>query len=293
MPATESLDTLSLFFRDLPRGELLTAEQEWALARRLRGEDVRVPPPGDPRPTPAAARGRLVEQNLRLVISIARGYNGRGVPLEDLIQEGALGLQRAAERFEPDRGFRFATYATWWVRQAMMRALLVDGRLVRLPSYIGERVKAVRREFATLQMRLGRDPSADELAAETGLSVRQVEEALALASQPVSLERPIGQDDEWTLAEVVPDGHPRPDEEAETSSLREEVAGALLGSLAPRTRLVVTLRYGIGQSRRFSVDEVADRIGVSPARVKQIEAEALRRLRTSPGLLRRVADFVA
>jgi RNA polymerase primary sigma factor len=292
MAATETLDTLSLFFRDVPSDDLLTAEQEWALARRLRGEDVPVPGPGDPRPTPLAARDRLVAQNLRLVISIARKYAKRGLPLEDLIQEGALGLQRAAERFEPDRGFRFSTYATWWIRQAITRALTEDSRLVRLPTYMGERVRAVQRTHDVLQMRLGRAPSIDEMAAEAELSVEQVTEALTLHREPTSLERTIGEED-WTLAEVVPDDAPGPEGEVETRSLHAEVTGAVLNALTPRDRLVVELRYGIGHHRRYTLVEVAERLGVTPERIRQIEGDALRRLRRNPRILRRLADFVA
>jgi len=293
MAATETLDTLSLFFRDVPSDDLLTAEQEWALARRMRGEDVTVPSPGDPRPTPLAARDRLVAQNLRLVISIARKYARRGLPLEDLIQEGALGLQRAAERFEPDRGFRFSTYATWWVRQSITRALTEDSRLVRLPTYMGERMRAVQRTHDALQMRLGRAPSIDEVAHEADLSPHQVVEALALNREPTSLERPIGEEEGWTLAEVVADDGPGPEGEVETRSLHDEVTGQVLGALAPRDRLVVTLRYGIGYDRRYTLVEVADRLGVTPERIRQIEGDALRRLRKNPRLLKRLADFVA
>jgi RNA polymerase primary sigma factor len=292
MPATESLDTLSLFFRDVPGDELLTAEQEWALARRMRGEQLPVPPPGDPRPTAGAARDRLVAQNLRLVISIARKYARRGLPLEDLIQEGALGLQRAAEKFEPERGYRFSTYATWWVRQAITRALTEDSRLVRLPTYIGDRVRAVQRIHDTVQMRLGRIPSIDEVAAETDLSPEQVAEAFALAREPTSLERPIGEEESRTLAEVVADDQPGPEGEMETRSLHDEVAGEVLRTLAPRDRLVVTLRYGIGHDRRYTLGEVADRLGVSPERIRQIEGDALRRLRRNPRVLKRLADFI-
>jgi RNA polymerase primary sigma factor len=292
MTATNTLDALSQFFRDVPSDDLLTAEQEWALARRIRGEDVPVPAPGDPRPTPLAARDRLVEQNLRLVISIARKYASRGLPLEDLIQEGALGLQRAAERFDPERGFRFSTYATWWIRQAVTRALTEDSRLVRLPTYMGERVRTVQRTHDALQMRLGRAPSIDEVADETDLSADQVVEALRLNREPTSLERPIGEED-WTLAEVVADEGPGPEVEMESRSLRDAVTGDVLGLLAPRDRLVVTLRYGIGYDRRHTLVEVADRLGVTPERIRQIEGDALRRLRKNPRVLRRLADFVA
>jgi RNA polymerase primary sigma factor len=293
MPATDTLDTLSLFFRDVPSDDLLTAEQEWALARRMRGEDVPVPAPGDPRPTPLAARDRLIAQNLRLVVSIARKYVRHGLPLEDPIQEGALGLQRAAEGFEPERGLRFSTYATWWVRQALTRALTEGSRLVRLPTYMGERVRAVQRTHDALQMRLGRAPSIDELADETELSPKQVVEALTLNRETSSLERPIGQEEGWTLAEVVADDQPGPEGELENRSLHDEVTGEVLPALAPRDRLVVTLRYGIGYERRHTLAEVAERLGVTPERIRQIEGDALRRLRRNPRVLKRLAAFVA
>jgi RNA polymerase primary sigma factor len=293
MPVAESLDALSLFFREVPGDELLTAEQERALARRMRGEDVSVPGPGAARPTPQEARDRMVAQNLRLVISIARKYPGRGLPLEDLIQEGALGLQRAAEKFDPDKGFRFSTYATWWIRQAITRALMEDSRLVRLPTYMGERVRAVQRTHDVLQMRLGRAPRIDEMAVELDLSPEQVEEALVLFKEPTSLERPIGEEESRTLAEVVPDEQPGPEGETETRTLQDEVNGEVLRTLSPRDRLVVTLRYGIGHDRKYTLGEVADRLGVTRERVRQIEGDALRRLRRNPRVLKRLADFVA
>jgi RNA polymerase primary sigma factor len=274
------LDTLALLLRDIPRGPLLTADQEWTLARRMRGEDVIVPPPGNPRPTAKAAHDRLVEENMRLVISVARKYRGRGLPLEDLIQEGALGLRRAAEKFDPDKGYRFSTYATWWVRQAVGRSLMDDARVVRVPVHMVGRIGQIARAEEELRLRLGRRPTPAETAVELGLTVVQVEDALRATQQPVSLERPLGEDDA-TLGDIVADDGPPPDEQAEHFCLLEDVRKAL-AQLGMRERTVLALRFGIGYDRAHSLEEAGKELGVTRERARQIEAQALSKLRDDP-----------
>ncbi|MBM4418065.1 MAG: sigma-70 family RNA polymerase sigma factor [Chloroflexi bacterium] len=274
------LDALALLLRDIPKGPLLTAAQEWTLARRMRGEDVEVPPPGNPRPTVREAHDRLIEENMRLVISVARKYLGRGLPLEDLIQEGALGLRRAAEKFDPDRGFRFSTYATWWVRQAVGRSLMDDGRVVRVPVHMVGRIGQIARAEEELRLRLGRRPSTAETAAEVNLTVTQVEDAIRATRQPISLEKPIGEDD-GTLGDIVADSGPPPDEQAEHQCLLEDVRRALR-QLGEREQVVLSLRFGIGYERSHSLEEAGKVLGVTRERARQIEAQALGRLRDDP-----------
>jgi RNA polymerase sigma factor (sigma-70 family) len=264
--------------RDLGRGPLLTAEQERALARRVRGEPAWVPPPGDPRPSPRAARDRLILANLRLVISTARRYRGRGLALEDLVQEGALGLRRAAELFDPDRGFRFSTYAGWWIRQAMQRALLNDRALVRVPVHVAERLARVGRAADVLLPELGRPPSAAEIASALGSTTERVEAALAATPELVSLDRTVGEDGGTPLRDLIADQGPGP-EEIVLARMGEGLADAALAGLRARERLVLSLRLGLESGTPSTLVEVGRRLGITRERVRQIERDALRRLR--------------
>jgi RNA polymerase primary sigma factor len=279
-----ALDALSLLVRDVGRRPLLTAEQEWALARRVRGEPARVPPPGEPCPAPAAARNRLVEENLRLVIAIAKKHQGKGLPLEDLIQEGALGLRRAAEKFDPERRLRFSTYATWWIRQAVSRAIQDDARLLRLPAHQLERVRRVERARDALHGRLGRPPAPAEIARELGLEAAEVAAALAAAPDAGSLDRQFVREEGPTFGDMVADPAPGPEEEAVEAATSRTIRDLLDARLGPRERAVVVLRYGIGQPRPLTLEEVGRRLGVTRERVRQLEQVALRRLRTEPEL---------
>jgi RNA polymerase sigma factor (sigma-70 family) len=269
---------------------LLTAEQETALARRMRGEDVTVPGPGESRPTSTAAHARLVEQNLRLVAWLANRHRDRGVPVEDLIQEGALGLHRAAEKFDPDRGFRFATYATWWIRQAMIRALMTDGRIIRLRGDLFARIGRVRETEQKLGVDLGRSPSSDELAHALSITSSELGELLRAAHQTVSLDLPLDEDGN-TVGDVIADQGMSPIEHVERQALGVEVRQALAG-LLPAEREVVTLRYGFDHAHPLTTAEVAQRLGISRPRVARLEASALARMRgdrTVRGLLTYVA----
>jgi len=277
----KNLDALTQLRRELPRLPLLTPEQEVALARRIRGENVVVPAPGEPRPTPEAALARLVEQNLKLVMWIANRYRGRGLPIEDLIQEGALGLHRAAEKFDPERGYRFSTYATWWIRQAISRALVESCRTVRLPSDVVEKIGQLRASEQALAATLGRVPTADETAAMMGMTAAELDELLRIAEQTVSLDAPLDEDG-TTISDIVADDGAGPEEELEDASLRSELAAAL-ARLPEMERKVLTLRYGIGQRHPLTALEVAQQLRISRPRVQQIEAVALNRLRRDRG----------
>lgn len=288
-PGDYPLDVMSLLGRDIPKGPLLTGPQELALARRMRGQDVPVPPPGTARPTAREAHDRLVEQNMRLVLSIARKYQNRGLAVEDLVQEGALGLRHAAEKFDPERGWRFSTYATWWVRQAVSRALLEQTRTVRVPVHMATRGALAARVREQLREHLGRLPTADELAAATGLTAVQVDEALAAMRTASSLDRPLGEDGEGTLGDRLVSGEPSPEAVAE-ETWREEAVAGVLGTLPARERLVVELRFGIGRDTPATLEEAGVALGVTRERARQIEADALRKLR-SDVRLRRLAEF--
>jgi RNA polymerase primary sigma factor len=286
-----ALDALSLFLRDVPKGLLLTGPQEWALARRSHGGDDRVPPPGPARPTAAEAHGRLVEMNLRLVISIARRSVNRGVPLEDLIQEGVFGLHRAAELFDPELGYRFSTYASWWIRQAVTAAAAAGAHGLRVPLSVVARVPRIRRAEQLLSVSLGRSPTSIEIADELDLSVHDVEGALAAVIPVASLDRPFGDEGQSTLSDFVTDLGPGPEALSEGTSLVDAVDG-VLDTLHPRERLVLSLRFGIGSDRPRTLAEVSLKLGVSRERVRQIEGRALRNLRVDARLLRRLVDWV-
>jgi RNA polymerase primary sigma factor len=283
------LDALSQLLRAVPRGVLLTGPQEWALARRSHGGSESVPPPGPARPTPAQAHGRLIESNLRLVISIARRSANRGVPLEDLIQEGVFGLHRAAERFDPALGNRFSTYATWWIRQAVSAAA-GSGRVLRLPPDVIARIPRIRHAEQMLRAVLGRGPTSVEVADELDMSVKDVEGASAIATPAASLDRPIGVEGDLALSDFVVDLSPGPEALSEAGSLVDAVDG-VLATLLPRDRMILTLRFGIGSDRPQTLAEVSLQLGISRERTRQIEARALSHLRANSRLRRRLVDW--
>ena len=264
-----SLDSLRQYLRAIGRVPLLRSEEEVALAKRIERGDM-------------AAKQHMVEANLRLVVSIAKGYVGRGLTLLDLIQEGSLGLIRAVEKFDYRRGYKFSTYATWWIRQAVTRALADKARTIRIPVHVVERLNKLTNAERQLIQKLGREPSAAEIAAELGCSVREVREVLRVAQQPVSLEKPMGEEDDAALADFVEDvSSQSPFEVASEASRRENIA-RVLASLPPREREVIEMRYGIAGGRARTLEEVGLAFNITRERVRQIENRTLKRLQALP-----------
>lgn len=264
-----SIDSLRLYLRSIGRVPLLSAEQEVALAKRIERGDV-------------AAKQQMIEANLRLVVSIAKGYLGRGMNFLDLIQEGSLGLIRAVEKFDYRRGYKFSTYATWWIRQAVTRSIADKGRTIRIPVHMMERLNKVVYAERVLIQRVGRDPSAAEIAAELECSVREVREVLRMAQQPVSLEKPVGDEEESELADFVEDATSASPFEVASEALRRQSVGRVLASLPTREREVLEMRYGITGDRVRTLDEVGRAFNITRERVRQIESRTLKKLQTSP-----------
>jgi RNA polymerase primary sigma factor len=267
----ETADPLKLYVRQLG-GRLLTAGEERELARR---KDL-----GD-----EAAKQRLIESNLRLVMSITRNYTRADVPLLDLIQEGNLGLIRAVERFDYKLGFRLSTYATWWIKQAVTRALADQGRTIRLPVHVGEQVRRVQRARRQLAQKLNRDPSIDEIARESGFKPERVQELFDLTPDPLSLDTPIG-DGESVYADVIEDRDSVSPDAANADLSRAAELQQALEKLEPRMRRVVESRFGLNGRTPQTLDELGVDLRVTRERVRQLEMRALRQLReTAPGLL--------
>ena len=260
----ELRDPLKLYVRQIGDGPLLTPSEERALAKRKDEGDLE-------------AKRRLIEGNLRLVMSITRHYANAGVPLLDLIQEGNLGLIRAVEKFDYRMGYKLSTYATWWIRQAVTRAIADQGRTIRLPVHVVDQVRRVTRARRVLIQRLNRDPLPEEIAAEAGFETKRVLELFGLVEDPVSLETPVG-DGESIYSDLLEDPNAAQPETATTERLREAELGYALARLNERMRHVLELRYGLaGQSPR-SLEEVGQMLGVTRERVRQLEARALREL---------------
>jgi RNA polymerase primary sigma factor len=264
--APQTQDPLKLYVRQIGDGRLLTPSEERELAR-LKDE-------GD-----EAAKRRLIEANLRLVMSITRNYTKAGVPLLDLIQEGNLGLIRAVEKFDYRLGFKLSTYATWWIRQAITRALADQGRTIRLPVHVAEQVRRVMRARRILAQKLNRDPTIDEVANESGFPARRVEELLELVEDPVSLETPVG-DGESLYADLIEDVHSDQPDESTAKRLRSAELASALEHLNPRMQRVLSLRFGLADGKPQTLEEVGAGLGITRERVRQLEARALRELRT-------------
>ena len=219
----------------------------------------------------------MINANLRLVVAQARRYQGHGLPLEDLVQEGMLGLIRAVEKFDWRRGFKFSTYATWWIRQAVARALADKARTIRMPVHIVERLQKINRADRLLWTQLGREPTLDEIAEEASLPIQQAREVKAAARAATSLDQPVGEQEEAVLGDFVAGEGPLPDEEVEIS-LRSQALQAALQTLSTREREVLALRYGLDDHEPKTLEEIGRRLGLTRERVRQIEVEALRRL---------------
>ena len=264
-----SLDSLRLYLRSIGRVPLLNADEEVALARRIERGDM-------------AAKQHMVEANLRLVVSIAKGYVGRGLTLLDLIQEGSLGLIRAVEKFDYRRGYKFSTYATWWIRQAVTRALADKGRTIRIPVHMVERLNRLIHTERRLIQQLGREPSVDELAGELECTVRDVRDVMRIAQQPVSLEKPVGEEDDSALADFVEDVSAESPFEIASDALRRENVLRVLACLPRREREVIEMRYGIVGGSSRTLEEVGRAFNITRERVRQIENRTLKKLQTLP-----------
>jgi RNA polymerase primary sigma factor len=264
-----SLDSLRLYLRSIGRVPLLTAEEEVSLAKRIERGDM-------------SAKQHMVEANLRLVVSIAKGYVGRGLTFLDLIQEGSLGLIRAVEKFDHRRGYKFSTYATWWIRQAVSRALADKARTIRIPVHMVERLNKLISAERMLIQQLGREPTAEEIAGELECEVREVRDVLRLAQQPVSLEKPMGEEEDSALADFVEDVSAESPFEIASESLRREKITRVLASLPRREREVLELRYGIVGGRARTLEEVGRAFNITRERVRQIENRTLKKLQALP-----------
>jgi RNA polymerase primary sigma factor len=265
--AAQTTDAMSLFLQEVRRYPLLTREQEVELAKRIERGDLE-------------AKARMVNSNLRLVIANARKYQGQDMPLLDLIQEGILGLIRAAEKFDWRKGYKFSTYATFWIRQALQRALDNRSRTIRIPVHLGQRERKIARAHRELATRLGRDPSDEEVAREAELSVEAVREAREMVRVVTSLDRPVGEEEDTPLGALLASGERSPDEEVEIS-LREDALRRALDRLPERERQVVTLRYGVGGDDPTPLSETGRRLGLSQDAVRKLERRALSELAQS------------
>ena len=271
-------DPVKVYLKDIGRVPLLSMEEELELARKMNEGDE-------------AAKKRLSEANLRLVVSIAKRHVGRGMQFLDLIQEGNLGLMKAVEKFDYTKGFRFSTYATWWIRQAITRAIADQARTIRIPVHMVETINKLTRATRVLVQKLGRDPTPEELSEEMGISVERVAEIQQIALDPVSLETPIGEEEDSHLGDFIEDVHiASPNESATTTMLKEQLL-AVLDSLTPREEMVLRLRYGLDDGHPRTLEEVGKEFGVTRERIRQIEAKALRKLR-HPQRSKRLKDYV-
>jgi RNA polymerase primary sigma factor len=281
---TEAVDTFSLddpirmYLKEIGRIALLRKEQEVEYAQLIELGDE-------------AARDKLTEANLRLVVSIAKKYIGRGMPFLDLIQEGNTGLMRAVVKFDYRRGYKFSTYATWWIRQAVSRALADQSRTIRIPVHMGEVINKLVRVSRRLFQELGREPDDEEIAEEMDLTPEKVREVLRISREPVSLSSPIGEEGDAQLGDFVEDTQAiAPSEAASLTMLHIEVEN-ILDTLTPRERRVLQLRFGLVDARQLTLEEVGKRFGVTRERIRQIEAKALRKLR-HPSRSKRLTDFL-
>jgi RNA polymerase primary sigma factor len=264
-----SLDSLRLYLRSIGRVDLLTADEEIELAKRIERGDM-------------AAKRHMVEANLRLVVSIAKGYLGRGLSFLDLIQEGSLGLIRAVEKFDYRRGYKFSTYATWWIRQAVTRAIADKARTIRIPVHMVEKLNRVTHVERQLVQRMGREPEPAEIAAELKITVREVRDTLRVAQMPISLERPVGDEEESELGDFVADDQTQQPFDTATERLQREDIQRALDALPERERQVIELRYGLRGHEPLTLEEVGRAFGVTRERIRQIENNTLKKLKQLP-----------
>ena len=271
-------DPVRMYLKEIGRVPLLTPEEEVELAVRIINGDE-------------AAKKRLSEANLRLVVSIAKRYLGRGMQFLDLIQEGNLGLIKAVEKFDFTKGFKFSTYATWWIRQAITRAIADQARTIRIPVHMVETINKVIRVNRQLLQELGHDPTPEETAAEMNMPVERVREILKIAQEPVSLETPIGEEEDSHLGDFIPDEDASEPAEAASATLLKEQLVDVLSTLTPREEKVLKLRFGFEDGRTRTLEEVGKEFNVTRERIRQIEAKALRKLR-HPSRSKKLKDFL-
>ena len=271
-------DPVKVYLKEIGTVPLLSSEEELELAKRVVEGDEK-------------AKKRLSEANLRLVVSIAKRYLGRGMHFLDLIQEGNLGLMKAVEKFDYTKGFKFSTYATWWIRQAITRAIADQARTIRIPVHMVETMNKVRRVSGQLLHNNGREPTPEEVAEELNMPVEKIREIMRASQDPLSLETPIGEEDDTHLGDMVPDGDAlAPVEEASHVLLREQLMD-VLGTLTPRERKVLQMRFGISGGRPHTLEEVGKEFDVTRERIRQIEAKALRKLR-HPSRSKKLKDYL-
>ena len=271
-------DPVRMYLKEIGKVPLLTSEEEYALAERISNGDE-------------AAKKKLAEANLRLVVSIAKRYSGRGMMFLDLIQEGNIGLLKAVDKFDHNKGYKFSTYATWWIRQAITSAIDDQSRTIRIPVHMVETINKLVRAQRKLLQDLGREPSPEEVAVEMDLPVERVREILKISQEPVSLETPIGEEDDSHLGDFIQDDNmPVPAEAAAFTLLKEELA-SVLDTLTDREKQVLTLRFGLEDGHARTLEEVGQEFDVTRERIRQIEAKALRKLR-HPSRSKRLKDFI-
>lgn len=273
-----SEDPIHMYLKEIGKVPLLTQEEENELSRRIRSGD-------------GEAAKRLAEANLRLVVSIAKRYAGRGLLLLDLIQEGNLGLMKAVDKFDYQKGYRFSTYATWWIRQAITRAIADQGRTIRIPVHMVETVNRIKKVSRRLVQNLGREPSMEELARELGMPEGQVTEILQMIKEPISLEAPVGDEEDAQVGDFMPDlVFPSPSEEAAFRLMQSQLL-EVLSTLTERERKVLELRFGLHDGEVHTLEEVGEEFHVTRERIRQIEAKALRKLR-HPSRSRKLRDYL-
>lgn len=297
-------DSISLYLKEIGRVPLLTAEEEVSLAKRMeKGRDARrklsqgvddwedrerllwLVRDGQ------AAQEHLIKANSRLVVSVAKKYVGRGVPFLDLIQEGNIGLIRAVKKFDFRRGFKFSTYATWWIRQAVTRAIADQGRTIRVPVHMYEQINRLTRTSRQLVQELGRDPTTEEIAEELGVSSRKVEHIMRVSQRPLSLEMPVGEEEDSYLGDFIEDEDADAPSEAAGQQILREVIDEIFQSLTPREVRILQLRFGLVDGYCYTLEEVGKKFGVTRERIRQIEAQALSRLR-HPSRSRKLRDYL-
>jgi RNA polymerase primary sigma factor len=264
-------NSLDLFLRQAGRYPLLTKDEEVQLAKAIESGDL-------------IAKRRMIESNLRLVVSIAKQYRGQGVPFLDLIQEGVLGLNRAVEKFDWRRDLKFSTYATWWIRQAVQRAVANQSRTIRVPVHVHDRIRKVDRARRTLEAKLGREPNAEEIAKESKLSVAEVNEADELRPKTISLQRPAGEDGDSELGDLIADTSSEDVTESVAGTMRNEALSRALDRLTPRMRKIIELRFGLAGGEPMLLEAVGREVGLTRERVRQLEAEAIAQLGAMEGI---------